>query len=182
VRLQRNFFGIQTSISIFIQLSDTMPLFQRASRRNCQHPKLKLTIPPLPMNYTAPGGSGSLAKRGTPKFSPLVFRENIAFGFHRNALGLRALGVAQASFVYCGAAHTSGSRLRKPRAFFSSVNVPALIAIGYSLFSLMVWAFVLTEEALRRTGFAYAERLLQALDAVKPTTRAGGRKTPEKGA
>lgn len=145
---------------------------------------------PTPQGETAdPAAADELYRAGAvwligqtrdAKTFPLVFRENIAFGFHRNALGLRPLGVAASGAALLWS--TAHVWLTSSQAL-SQTEIAALIAIGYSLVSLMVWAFVLTEDALKRTGFSYAERLLQALDAIKPTAvRAPGRKTPEKGA
>jgi hypothetical protein len=99
--------------------------------------------------------------RDSKKF-PLVFKENVAFGFHRNALGLRpfGIGVALACLIW-GLVHAWF------QSAFPNVPAPVLISFAYSVLILSMWIFVLNEAALKRTGFSYAERLIQSLDVMK---------------
>ena len=96
------------------------------------------------------------------KTFPLVFKENVAFGFHRNALGLRffGIGIALVCLIWCLAYAWFQNA-------FLNLPMPVLISVGYSIGILLMWIFVLNEAALRRTAFAYAERLIQSLDVVR---------------
>ena len=99
--------------------------------------------------------------RDSKKF-PLVFKENVAFGFHRNALGLRpfGIGVSLACLIW-GLVHAWR------QSAFPDVPAQVLISAAYSVAILSMWIFVLNEAALKRTGFSYAERLIQSLDVMK---------------
>jgi len=109
--------------------------------------------------------------RDSKKF-PLVFKENVAFGFQRNALGLRRLGVTIS--VVCIACVLVNSRV----IGFGNPNVSveqflrlapgSMIALGFAVGMLMAWTFLLSEAALQRTGFAYADRLVRSCDRLTP--------------
>lgn len=113
--------------------------------------------------------------RDTERF-PLLFKENINFGFHRNALGLRWVGVAialaaiivillSAGVLSIDFPHYAGARWR-------ALTVPMAAAIGFSVLMALVWTFAITAAAAKRTGFAYAERLLECADSLVPDTPA----------
>lgn len=103
---------------------------------------------------------------------PLVFKENVAFGFHRNCLGIRRYGVVVA--VACATWVLAYARVltTAPPYFFSkrvlSLDFGNAVTLGVSAVMLFAWLFLLNEGALKRAGFSYAERLLQACDRLKP--------------
>ncbi len=98
----------------------------------------------------------------------LLFKENIAYGFRRNAFGLKpfALLIALACFAFVLARHdvltTNGwgseSLSRLPdEAWFSAVV--AIVAV-------VVWIFFVTKRAVKTAAFTYAETLLRACDEL----------------
>lgn len=105
--------------------------------------------------------------RDTNKF-PLVFKENIAFGFQRNALGLRRGGIVVS--VLCILVVLT--RMVLTTHFFASPSLEALgqikpsylVAFVVSLAFLALWIFWISEDAMKRTAFAYAVRLLESCD------------------
>ncbi|MBI3805325.1 MAG: hypothetical protein HY282_16365 [Nitrospirae bacterium] len=105
--------------------------------------------------------------RDTKKF-PLVFKENVAFGFQRNCLGLRCYGIAMTAICIAWALFHAKVLMVTPPYFFSNPMLtlePAeMITLGVSAMMLIAWLFLLNEGALKRTGFSYAERLLQSCD------------------
>lgn len=109
--------------------------------------------------------------RDTKKFA-LVFKENIAFGFQRNALGLRRGGIVVS--VLCVLVVLA--RMGLATHFFVSPTLEALgqitpshlVALGVSLAFLGLWVFWISEDALRRTAFAYAVRLFESCDHLTP--------------
>lgn len=109
------------------------------------------------------------------KVHPLVFKENIAFGFHRNALGLRPLGLCVAVLcIVWVLIHSNTLMFTSPYLAlhqFLRLEPNSLIALGISVVMMSVWVFWLTESALHRAGFSYAERLLQSCDGLKPVRR-----------
>jgi hypothetical protein len=126
-----------------------------------------------------------ITKTSDHKAFPLVFKENIAFGFQRNALGLRPLGVIVASAcLFWALVH---AKVIGPSSPYVSVDnmanmaPPVLASIVVSFVMLGAWLVLFNEAALRRAGFAYAERLMQSCDRMKTTApRAKKINTPEK--
>lgn len=117
--------------------------------------------------------------RGT-KF-PHLRRENIAYGFYRNALALKPVGLAASVAGVLGGVQMAGVfKLHPPRLDLSSLmspGLPAAVAIVTSLVIAVVW-FCLTKAGLKRVGVAYADRLFECLD----TLPAAGRTRKSKGA
>jgi len=107
---------------------------------------------------------------------PLVFKENVAFGFHRNSVGVRGVGItiAALTFIWCAIQFWMKSHAGNADA----VAGPGA-ALVYSGLMLATWAFILNERAVKRAGFAYAERLIQSLDLMKAQTATRTRSTKE---
>jgi hypothetical protein len=102
--------------------------------------------------------------RNTKQF-PLVFKENIAFGFHRNCLGVRAYGIGiSIACLLIDLLHSRALTLTPPFVSLEGIDISAMIAIGIAATMLVAWIFWLTETAARHSAFAYAERLIQACD------------------
>ncbi len=122
--------------------------------------------------------------RDTKAF-PLVFKENIAFGFQRNSLGIRPYGIAVA--VICIVWSLIHARLLVVTQPFviadrlESLAPAEALTIVVSIIILIVWIAFLTEAAVKRTAFSYAERLLQSCDHLKPTSTSRGTATKKRG-
>jgi hypothetical protein len=104
--------------------------------------------------------------RHAKKF-PLVFKENIAFGFQRNMLGIRRFGIAicLSCLVYC----IAYIEIQSGWGFVEVLKktpTPIWVSLLYSILILLAWLFCFSEPALRRTAFSYAERLIQSLDMI----------------
>jgi len=106
---------------------------------------------------------------------PLVFKENIAFGFHRNALGVRSYGIAVALIcLLISLFHTKVMNPSEPYLdwrHISELGPLALLNFVVSIVMLIAWLFWFNEAAAKQAGFAYAERLLQSCNRVKPEAR-----------
>ena len=108
--------------------------------------------------------------RDTKRF-PLVFKENVSFGFHRNALGVRWFGVT-VTLACLFIAMVNAKVLGRSSPYFSlerlaQLSPVAALFFGVSCLMLLAWLFWLGEVATKRAGFAYAERLLQSCDDLK---------------
>lgn len=118
------------------------------------------------------------------KVHPLVFKENIAFGFHRNALGIRPVGIT-VSILCIVWVLLYAQVLKIVPPYMSGENLldltpPILTTLGVSILLLFTWTFWLTEDALKRAGFSYAERLLQSYDKIKTTAPKAPKKATPK--
>lgn len=104
-----------------------------------------------------------------PKRFSLLFKENTNFGFQRNALGLRWVGVVVAllSIIWIlGAAHV----LILTRPYYvenwQNITLAMGISLVVSVLMLAAWLLAITPGAAKRTGFVYAERLMECADAL----------------
>lgn len=97
--------------------------------------------------------------RDTSKY-PLLFKENISYGFWRNLRGVKPISCLLAvALVALG--------LWLDRAFLVNLQPPEgnelAIAIA-GIIILLVWATTVTDASVRRSAQSYAQRLLEALD------------------
>lgn len=108
--------------------------------------------------------------RDTEKFG-LLFAENISYGFRRNALGLRPVGLVVVIVAFAWVLIVQGvisfsSTQPWNLGAFATMPSEAVVSIGASMVMLCVWLLVLTEACVRTAAFAYAETLLRACDAL----------------
>ena len=100
----------------------------------------------------------------------LLLKENIAYGFHRNMLAMKPVGM-----VACLLGIVYGLLVAKVLQVtplnFALVNLadPGLAAgltLLISLALLAAWLLYFDKEAVRRVGFVYAERLFECLSSL----------------
>jgi len=98
----------------------------------------------------------------------LIFKENIEYGFYRNCLGCKPLGVAAAILstiwilVFGNVITARGFIL----SAITSIPNSALGALGITLTILSVWLLLITKTNVRTAAFTYAETLLRACDVL----------------
>ncbi len=100
----------------------------------------------------------------------LLFAENVAYGFRRNMVGMRSIGLAAAALAIGWLAIDAG--------LFAAVSLPDLAARiplmspahRLSLFACAaiagLWLTGVSEGRVRTAAFAYAERLVAACDGL----------------
>jgi hypothetical protein len=94
------------------------------------------------------------------KRCPLVFEENVEYGFRRNCLGLRRVAlVLAAATVGIGVVLALTSAGPHPIRFWA----PA--AVG--LIALVAWYRLVTPAWVRTPGELYADRLLEAIESLR---------------
>lgn len=110
-----------------------------------------------------------------PKLFGMILKENIAYGFHRNMLGLRPVGSGIAALVIFGTLLDQGVvKTAAPvlsTEHLATLSAPALLSILVSIALLLIWLMAFGRETVRRFAFIYAERLLQACDRLGRPTR-----------
>lgn len=99
--------------------------------------------------------------RDTKKY-PLVFQENISYGYRRNICGLRLLGIVVSAFSLAGGAVWI-YHLHSIRGTITTESVGSLICV---FVILLLWAFRFTPNWVRIPADAYAERLAEAADSI----------------
>lgn len=114
----------------------------------------------------------------------LLLKENIAYGFHRNMLAMKAVGVSTcvAGLLY-GLAIGGVVSFHPVGVDASRLTAPGLesgISIAVALFLLLAWVLYFTEDKVRRIGFSYAERLFEQLGSLSaPRGRSEPRRAPD---
>lgn len=101
----------------------------------------------------------------------LLFRENVAYGFRRNALGVKSIGliVSIASLLWVlateGVLFSPGHRFIDLTAL-SRMTEPATASLIVSAVMVVVWTLFFTKASARTAAFTYAETLLRACDSL----------------
>ncbi|WP_060613391.1 MULTISPECIES: hypothetical protein [Pseudomonas] len=120
------------------------------------------------------------ATRDTKKFN-LLFKDNISYGFRRNALGLRNIAVASCIASLLWVAIRQGPSMwisryqaaTTPESFFL---VSEVTAIGASLVMLLIWTTFITEKSVQAAAFSYARMLVSACEVLAVKPKAGSAK------
>ncbi len=103
--------------------------------------------------------------RDNPKKCPLVFYENVGYGYCRNVWGMRPPGIASSG---ASAIVAAGLCVREWRAH-STVPDAQLGAFVFSVLLLSLWAFRFTRAWVRVPADAYAERLAETVESLAAT-------------
>lgn len=98
--------------------------------------------------------------RDNAKF-PLVYKENIAYGFSRNLYGLKPIGIC------CALVGVAACAWRAWREHLDGATPAAitLLALIGCVIMLLVWALSIRSSWVKSAGLSYALRLLETLDS-----------------
>lgn len=99
--------------------------------------------------------------RENAKKYPLVFHENVGYGYCRNLWGMRPLGLASSGLLTALAGAFCVQRL------WAHLDVPVAVfgAGAFCLLMLLLWTFWFTREWVRIPADAYAERLAETVES-----------------
>lgn len=108
--------------------------------------------------------------RDTAKY-PLIFKENIAYGFSRNLRAFKSLGIfilalsliASLVSIYLGIPNIGNISFESTIRSVPFAHI-GLIVIHLAMF--WVWIFLVTEKWVRTRSFAYAKRLYSACEKI----------------
>jgi hypothetical protein len=101
----------------------------------------------------------------------LIFKENVAYGFRRNALGVKPFGLIMAAgsllwvLVVEGVIFSPNHRFVDIAAF-SRMPEPATASLIVSAVMIIAWLLFFTKASARTAAFTYAEMLLRACDSL----------------
>lgn len=137
-------------------LKETKPPTQNQER---EHPRAADEVYAAWSNYLR------THTRDEKKFA-LLFKENVNYGYRRNVLGLRPLGISIAILV----AAIAGVRVWW--IYWQTGQLDqAMTSVGlFSLVLLLIWIFRVSPEWVRVPADAYAYRLVEAIDML-PASR-----------
>lgn len=100
----------------------------------------------------------------------LLLKENIAYGFHRNMLAMKPVGILSCLLggIY-GLLISKVLQVTPPHFFPENIADPGLAAgltLLISIALLATWLLYFDQGAVRRMGFVYAERLFECLPSL----------------
>ncbi|MYA88724.1 MAG: hypothetical protein F4X97_09795 [Boseongicola sp. SB0662_bin_57] len=99
--------------------------------------------------------------RDTGRFN-LVFNENISYGFRRNCLGMKPIGLIVAmvcSIVWVVEIYSLGPQ-------WSAVQPQQWAGLGFTVLLFTWWIIIVGESWVRESGDAYAKALLGSIDTM----------------
>jgi hypothetical protein len=100
----------------------------------------------------------------------LLFRENISYGFRRNALGVRPLAIVIAFGCLLWALAKERNLFGTGSAFdlsaLTRLSPTATASLTLSTAMLLVWVFFFTKKSLRTSAFSFAQTLLRTCDTL----------------
>lgn len=100
----------------------------------------------------------------------LLLKENIAYGFHRNMLAMKPVGIFSCLLgILYGLLMAKIFQVVPPHfdpAHFSDPGLAAGLTLLISLVLLAAWLMYFDQSAVRRMGFVYAERLFECLPSL----------------
>jgi hypothetical protein len=101
----------------------------------------------------------------------LLFRDNVTYGFRRNALGVKPLGIVVAAgcLIWVLAKENvlfgpAGKIVDWPAV--GQLPAPAVASLAVSGVMLLVWIFFFTKTSLRTCAFSFAQTLLRTCDTL----------------
>lgn len=92
---------------------------------------------------------------------PLIFVENKAYGFARNLLAVRDVGLRVSAAGVIGGIVSFGMSSVRSELSTTGTSLGAVVAGGI----VLMWLYFPSEERVRSASNDYTERLLEALDA-----------------
>jgi hypothetical protein len=105
-----------------------------------------------------------LGKTRDKKRFALLFKENVAYGFHRNSFGLRWIGlliglVSMAWLIIANQAYRTQAWLTMPAG--------QIVTLGIVIAMILAWLFYFTEARVKQAACTYADMLLRACDEIR---------------
>src|SRR3546814_196764 len=101
----------------------------------------------------------------------LLLKENIAYGFHRNMVAMKSVGIFSCALgIIYGlliAKILEISPIRFVITRFANPGLPAGLTLLISAALLLSWLFYFDKDVVKRMGFVYAERLFECLISLR---------------
>jgi hypothetical protein len=126
--------------------------------------------------YEAAGIKLRELTRGDKK---LLLKENVAYGFHRNMVAMKPLGifVCVVALVFC-ALLSKAVRWHAPYFDTDALANPGIAAgLGFLVAFAMLgfWLLHFRRSVVKTFGYAYADRLFESISSVKALTKKRGK-------
>lgn len=176
VKLVKNWGGMPTTIAL--RHSDNfLDSISKREYHSTISSKLAIKMPTIEEEIANPHqaddayiGATKKLRELTRSNKQLLLKENIAYGFHRNMLAMKPVGIITsiAGLVY-GLLIAKVVSVKHP--YWTPINLadPGLAA-GLTLFTslslLAAWLLYFNKDSVKQIGFVYAERLFECLSSL----------------
>lgn len=187
--LAKEWGGMPTTIALRHRDASALDSVSKRRYHDAIASKLGITMPTAEEEAADPARADDLYVGATKRLreltrgdKSLLLKENIAYGFHRNMLAMKPVGV-----VICMLGLIYGLVIAKVVQFVPPAFVPsnladpglaAVLTLLISIALLAAWLLYFDKDAVRRVGFAYAERLFESLSSLPSAPRKRTTRTP----
>ncbi len=173
VRLVQEWGGMPTTISLRHSDKFFDPITKRRYHQAIIQ-KLGISMPSAEEEESNPSGADQIyigatrrLRELTRKDKELLLKENIAYGFHRNMLAMKLVGIITSivGIVY-GLIIAKVLTLSPFEVYLENLADPSLaggITLAMSLMLLAAWVFYFDKRKVKQFGYTYAERLFEHL-------------------
>lgn len=175
-QLKREWGGMPTILA----LRHSDPFFDRVTKERYHRlmaTRLGLTTPTAEEESADPRAADEIYMGATRRLiertrsnKGLLLKENIAYGFHRNMVALKPVGLLSCVLGIIYGLVIAHVVQRAPLGFaWANLLDPGLAAgltLCMSVALLAAWLFYFTRASVRRIGFVYAERLFECLPTL----------------
>jgi hypothetical protein len=190
-KLVRDWGGMPTTIALRHRDTATLDNVSKQRYHTLIASKLQIDLPTSDQEAADPAAADERYKGATRRLRELtrgnkglLLKENIAYGFHRNMLAMKPIGILTAllgviyGLVICKALSFS------PLAFqvinLAAPGLAAALTLLVSAALLFAWTLYFDKAAVQRIGMAYAERLFECLDALPQPRRKSMKSEPSR--
>lgn len=152
--------------------------------------KLKIKMPSAEEELLNPEAADEAYKAAGVKLreltrndKKLLLKENIAYGFHRNIVAMKPIGimVCVIALAYC-AMLSKAISLHAPYFNIDALADPGIAAgLGFLVATAMLgfWLFHFRKDVIKTFGYAYADRLFESIGSVKAAPTKRGKVAPK---
>ena len=170
-------WGAQPSTILLRHRDGILPQQTKLRYHNLVESRLAVVMPTDEEELCSPGAAdatyaaaGDALRQLTNdrKKYPLVFKELVAYGFNRNAYGVRWVGLTVALMTILAATLQAGALRLSPIALYpAALENGHIIVVSLGLCMTCLWSLHFTSATVRMAGFSYAKRLWEALEKIK---------------
>lgn len=169
--------GMPTTIALRHRDTSALDSVSRRRYHDAIASKLGITMPTAEEEAADPAkaddvyvGATKRLRELTRNNKGLLLKENIAYGFHRNMLAMKPVGVAACILgLGYGLVIAKAIQLAPLALVLSNLadpGLPAALTLMVSGALLAAWLLYFDADVVRRLGFAYAERLFECLPSL----------------
>lgn len=128
------------------------------------------------------GSTRQLREMTRGKSHALLLKENIAYGFHRNMLAVRPIGVLTSLIgIIFGLVLSDAIQLKPLNFDFSNLASPSIaggMTLAVATMLLLSWIYF-NERSVKLMGYVYAERLFESLQSLPTKRKKNANQTPQ---